>query len=180
MTKKNTLLRFFSFIVVFALLSGQGVWAQEFSLEQVRLSFSKSLLEEQACAELHSKMEAEKNVTDPVWMAYFATVTMTMAKYTFNPISKFHYFNRGKEIIAKSIELDPKNIEVRFLRFTLQDHAPTFLGYDKEIAEDKKYLLENIESIQALQLKKAIVKYIADCDKFTVSEKKWVATLASL
>lgn len=146
-------------------------------LKEIRTEFSKATKEEPACTKLYERMCVSSGNEDAVWIAYHGTLTMSMAKYTINPFRKYEYFKNGKLLIEKSIAMDPENIEVRFLRFTIQDHVPAFLGYDNQLSEDKKFLLQNLEKTNPAEIKRAIINYIIDCDRFSPIEKKWASNL---
>ena len=157
--------------------SHDSVKAQNLSLEQIRLDFPKASKEENACNELYSKMELSVNKTDPIWMAYHGTVTVMMAKYSMNPFRKLQFFKAGRILIEESIQKKPNNIELRFLRLTVQDHTPFFLDYHDDLEKDKKFILAHLEKVPFHSLKKAIIQYIAECDRFSVDEKKWASKL---
>ena len=50
-------------------------------------------------------------------------------------------------MLAESIMVD-KNVENIYLRLIVQLHAPSFLGYNKEIEMDKKFIEINIKKHQ--------------------------------
>lgn len=161
------------------MLQSVPVPAQELSLDQVRTGFSKAVQEEYSCNALHNCLANNPDTTDAVWMAYHGTVTVTMAKFTPNPFRKYQYFTEGKQLIEKSIKKDPENIELRFLRFTVQDQSPSFLGYNTDLSNNKKYILDNLEKLPPQRLKKAIINYISISDKFSPTEKKWAVKLGA-
>jgi len=179
MLNRNSV-RFFISLNLIILCSALGsVKAQNLSLEQIRLEFPKASKEEDACSELYSKMEQSVNKTEPIWMAYHGTVTVMMAKYSLNPFRKLQYFKDGRSLIEESLQKESKNIELRFLRFTVQDHTPFFLDYHDELENDKKFILDHLEKVPFHFLKKAIIQYIAECDRFSADEKKWASKLAA-
>ncbi|MBP6335248.1 MAG: hypothetical protein KA444_07225 [Bacteroidia bacterium] len=153
--------------------------AQELSLDQIRSGFSQAVQEERSCTDLHSCLIKSFDTANAVLMAYHGTVTVTMAKYTSNPFLKYQYFTDGKSLLERSVMKDPKNLEIRFLRLTVQEHTPGFLGYNEQIPDDKKYILEHLENLNLPQLKKAIINYISVSNYFSETEKKWAANLKS-
>lgn len=84
----------------------------------------------------------EKTSTDePVIIAYKGAARASSAECAFMPNTKLKRFNEGKKLLSKAVELDPKNAEIRFLRLSVQAKAPSFLGYNENIAEDKNIVL---------------------------------------
>jgi hypothetical protein len=80
--------------------------------------------------------------------AYLAAAEMSMAKYKVNPYSKITIFNKGKVKLEEVISRDTTNIELRYIRYTIQDNVPSILGYDKQMPSDKAYLLKHLPEIK--------------------------------
>lgn len=89
-----------------------------------------------------------QNVTPSVKQAYQAAAEMALSQYKSNPISKISAFNSGKKLLEQSILSDTANIEIRYIRFTIQDNVPFILGYNTEKARDKLFLINKIRSIK--------------------------------
>ena len=90
-------------------------------------------LEKDKCLEL---FEITKEKKDPVMMAYHGASLAMLADFGFNPVKKMEQFNTGSELITKALELDPKNIEIRLIRLSIQLEAPDFLGFNCCVDED--------------------------------------------
>jgi hypothetical protein len=93
-------------------------------------------------------------------MGYRACATMLMAKHVFNPFSKLSYFKRGRDILEKAIKADRDNIELRFLRYTIQTNVPAFLNYDQFKELDRLFLVNSISKLNDQKLKKIIIAYL--------------------
>jgi hypothetical protein len=78
-----------------------------------------------------------------VFEAYIGIAYLFMAKHSGNPFSKLSYFKKGKRHLEAAVAKSPKCLEIRFLRYTTQMEMPHFLGYNKSILEDKKFILEH-------------------------------------
>ena len=90
-------------------------------------------LEKEKCIEL---FEITKEKKDPLMMAYHGASLAMLADFGFNPVKKMEQFNTGSKLITKAIELDPKNIEIRMIRLSIQLEAPDFLGFNCCVDED--------------------------------------------
>jgi hypothetical protein len=97
---------------------------------------------------------------------------MIMAKYVISPINKLSKFKNGKNLLEKCIETDNKNVEIRFLRFTIQCNAPLFLGYYSSLKSDKIFLLNSIPKVKDLQLKNIIISFLKSSSYLTSAEKQ--------
>jgi hypothetical protein len=89
--------------------------------------------------ELTTKSESEKV------LPYLASAIMQSAKYAFFPTKKLKNFNKGKKMLESFIQNNPNNIEARYIRIFVQSEIPKFLGYDKEIEADIKFVKLKID-----------------------------------
>lgn len=92
----------------------------------------------------------------PVYESYIGVGNFFMAKHAINPFSKMSYFKKGKKYLESAVAKAPNNLEIRFMRYTCQVEMPSFLGYNKNIVEDKKFIEENYKNSKDLTLVKQI------------------------
>lgn len=97
---------------------------------------------------------------------------MIKANFAFNPYYKLSYFTKGKSILGAAIDSDPKNVELRFLRYCVQSNAPAFLGYSSNLNEDKKVVLLGYITMEDKDLKKRIKEFMKASKYCTDYEKK--------
>lgn len=74
---------------------------------------------------------------------YIGAMLIKKADLEFLPTDKLEYFKKGYTMLEKEITAHPENIEYRFIRLTIQETAPSILGYNKNIQEDKKVVVQN-------------------------------------
>ncbi|MGN6247379.1 MAG: hypothetical protein ACTHNG_03425 [Ginsengibacter sp.] len=141
------------------------------SIDRVRSLYEKSVEDESACKELINILSSYNENNNPLYAGYKASAVMMMAKHVFNPFSKMSYFNKGKKMLENAINVDGNNVELRFLRFNAQTHVPSFLGYDDNIHEDKKFLEREFPKINDLKLKQYLAFYL-EKSKYISPEKK--------
>lgn len=98
--------------------------------------------------------------SNPTICAYKATSEALMARVLWNPFSKLGRVKEYDRIMNKAIEKDPNNLEIRFLRMSIQYHLPSFLGMSENIQEDKQYILNNTSQIEAMNVDKSFSDYI--------------------
>lgn len=114
------------------------------SMTHIRDLFAKASVDEAANEELYQLTRSYSVNTFPVYYAYNAAAEMTMANHAYWPTSKLEYFNTGKKRLEEAIALFPKNVELRYIRYCVQQGCPFFLDYSSNLEEDKKYVLNNI------------------------------------
>jgi hypothetical protein len=106
----------------------------------------------------HLKQSTEKE--EGIIIGYMGMGHLLLAKNGFNPYNQLKEFYTGRDLLEKAIKTDSKNIELRFLRLTVQLNAPFFLNYSSKIEEDKKIVLENYLKLNDIDLKIRITKFL--------------------
>ena len=156
------------FAVVFSLAFILQVSAQQLDLRLIRRDFNKGVKDQELCERYLSVLEAQAD--NPLERAYAAAFHMFMAKHTANPIKKMRYFKQGRDRLEKELALEPENVEIRFIRLSIQYHIPKYLGYHDEIQEDKQFLLNNLYKIKDLQTKKLLFDYLKGANMYSDKE----------
>lgn len=142
------------------------------SQSEVRLRYVKAAFEKESCKNLILLLESYNENNKPLLAGYKACAKIIMANYVINPISKYSNFSEGIKLLEKCIENQNENIELRFLRFTVQTKAPSFLGYVNSIQDDKLFLLNSISIINDLELKQFIIDFFLKSNYLTTKEKQ--------
>jgi len=141
-------------------------------IEEVRKIYQKAAKDEALCKKLIVNLQIYNENNNTSLAAYRACSTMIMAKYVSNPINKISKFNEGKTLLEKCIEKDNRNVEIRFLRFTVQCNAPKFIGYNTSIILDKNFLLNALSTVNDKQLKNIVVTFLKSSTYLTIAEKQ--------
>jgi hypothetical protein len=142
------------------------------TIEEVRNLYQKAAKDEVLCKKLIVNLQANNENNNLTLAAYKACSIMIMAKFVTNPIYKFSKFNDGKNLLEKCIRKDNRNVETRFLRFTVQCNAPKFLGYNSSMLLDKNFLLNAFSTINDKQLKNIVIAFLKTSSYLTIAEKQ--------
>jgi hypothetical protein len=148
------------YLLVILFLFAGSVMAQVPTIKDVRLMAHKATKSEEGCVKLINLLSPYNENNNPLLMGYRGASTMVMAKHVFNPFSKFSYFKKGKNILESAIKADNLNIELRFLRFTIQNNVPGFLNYGSHKKSDKLFLSKYVSEVEDQELKKIINDYL--------------------
>lgn len=116
-------------------------------LAELRKDYFASINNENAAEKFYNNLK-KKSPTDPLVMAYYGSAQALRAKHAFNPYNKISYLKSGLKTLEAAVNKSPDNLEIRFLRFSLEHYIPAFLGYSKHLETDKKKI------IYLIQLKK--------------------------
>ncbi|MCB0824227.1 MAG: hypothetical protein KDC09_16135 [Bacteroidales bacterium] len=150
---------FFSIQLVFV---SMALFSQGLSHQEVRNLYFEGWEGTCGATELSTMLENQDVSDDVVLLAYKGAAQTTLANCKKTPFSKLSVFNEGKDDLEKAIQEDPDNVEIRFLRYTIQTNIPGFLNYNNK-EEDRKFILDrltlhNISSVDA-DLRKRIIHY---------------------
>jgi len=156
-------------IICLIILSSSGS-AQQLDLNKIRVDFSRAVKEEELCKDhLESLRKSANTVTE---QGYLAVYEMILAKHVSNPFKKMSHFKAGKNKLEKLIQKDKSNVELRFIRLSIQAHIPSYLGYSGNIQEDKKYLCDNLYKMNDEKTQLLVYNYMKGANIFTEDELK--------
>ncbi len=140
-------------IFIVLISSNTLFWSQ--NLEEVRTQYSQVIGNKELCENLMTELEKNKEAS-VLHLGYLGSLQTIWANHTFNPMNKLKTFNKGKQNIEKAIQKDPHNVELRFIRLSIQKNIPSFLGYKNNIETDKTFILKNMKSVESKVLHKNI------------------------
>lgn len=147
------------------LLWTSTVAAQDTLLMSVRQNVGEMFKTESVCQNLYQAFEKTNISGNNLLLGYHGAVLLGMARHDSNVFKKMGFFNDGKEKLEKSILVDPDNIELRFLRLTIQTHMPTFLGYSDNKENDKAFVLNHLEEAPSEEFKKRVRGFIKHAEE---------------
>lgn len=130
-------------------------------LDVVRANYNKLVSDKDLCKKMISEL-AETKDNSATHLAYLGGLQTIWANHVFNPISKLNTFKEGKKNIDQAIKKEPDNVELRFIRLSVQKNAPSFLGYKSNIIKDTEFIRENRHQIGSEILQKMIETLLKD------------------
>lgn len=130
-------------------------------LDVVRANYNKLVSDKDLCKKMISEL-AETKDNSATHLAYLGGLQTIWANHVFNPISKLNTFKEGKKNIDQAIKKEPDNVELRFIRLSVQKNAPSFLGYKSNINKDTEFIRENRHQIGSEILQKMIETLLKD------------------
>jgi len=113
---------------------------------------------------------------NPLILGYVATLQALKSKHHWNPYSKLKYLQMATKNMNKAVAVAPMNLEIRFMRFSIQHYTPSFLGYSKQLAEDRQVLVklydtQNFGTADAIFIK-SIAQFMLESKRCTEAEKQ--------
>lgn len=114
-----------------------------------------------------------QNIENPsaLLLAYRAACESMMAQFSWNPYTKLAQVNKSFDFFEKAIKDDAQNVEIRFLRFSVQHNVPDFLRKNREFEEDKNVLVDNFDKANFdIEFRQFIIGYLKDSGRFEANE----------
>ncbi|MFK8045628.1 MAG: hypothetical protein AB8B72_09035 [Crocinitomicaceae bacterium] len=110
-----------------------------FDIKRMRELFQLVDKDEKYYNEL-DELTKESTHHQPIAFGYRALYYFMKAKYVMWPNQKMAAFNMGKKMIEALVTLNPKEPELRIIRYSVQYNVPSILGYSSNLVEDKKVM----------------------------------------
>lgn len=142
------------------------------SLSEARALYEQAAGAEKTCTQFITRLQQCGRPADPAIWGYRGAAIMLMAKHVMSPFSKLSYFKKGRKVLDSALAAHPGDIELRYLRFTIQTNVPSLLGYHDEIGDDKQYLLGHMAGITDNKLYDNIYRYLQQSKYVTAREKQ--------
>ena len=134
---------YFIIICLFSILLSN---AQCSDLTKLRETYILSQNDIKSCKELHNLSKNCNPKLDPVEFSYNITSHLMECHFILNPFLKYTIFKNSTQQLDSLICLNPQYIEMRFLRYLVQLNSPTLLGYNTNLDDDYKFVIDNIYS----------------------------------
>ncbi|MDB5000984.1 MAG: hypothetical protein JWR76_2061 [Mucilaginibacter sp.] len=105
---------------------------------------------------------------------YIGTLEALKAKHAWNPYFKIKYLNDSEKTFKAAVSRDPHNIEIRFMRFSVEHNVPGFLGYNKNLYADRQEIIKQLDkkyySSADKLLVKTIITFLINSKRCTLAE----------
>lgn len=121
----------------------------------------------------------------PLITGYIGTLQALKAKHHWNPYYKVKYVKDAQKTFAKAVAADPHNMELRFLRFSVDYKLPKLLGYTKNMEADKNEIIAQLTqknyTADNKELVITIINFLREANMHTAAEDAFLTKqLASL
>jgi hypothetical protein len=142
-------------------------------LKVLRKELMQAINDQHTADSLYTALDRLHTQT-PVTTAYIATLDALKAKHCWNPYSKIRYLNVSEKMMEQAVAQDPHNIEILFMRFSIQYHVPAFLGYGKDLVNDREEMIKQLShknyGTADKELTVTIIHFLLDSQRCTAQE----------
>ena len=141
------------------LCNNSNVLAQENTFKTIRDLFNEAGKDQDNRDEFYSYLE-DITLQNPTVTAYKASAKALKAQDAWNPINKLSFLKEAGTLFETAIVKEPNNIELRFLRFSVQFNTPRWLGMSDELNEDKNVIIAYINDYKKLNIDDGVLNWI--------------------
>ena len=141
-------------------------------LADIRIKYRKASNSEETTKKLFDDLSGIGKNDNLTLVAYKGAVTALVSKYAEDFKDKKFFFKEGREWLEHAVENDKSNVEIRCVRLSVQENVPKITGYTKNIEEDKKFILENYNSMADSAARDFVKGYVSQSGAFTNTEKQ--------
>jgi len=146
-------------IVIMSLIISHTAFSEN-AISNCRYYYYGVCLSEVSIKDFDSYLQLHKGSDNESIKGYQSVIWFLWADYYVNPIKKWKCFTTGIDKLDQLIESHKYNPELRFLRLTIQENIPIFLGYNENIKEDKQFIYNQLNEIVDKDLYQRIVSYL--------------------
>lgn len=147
------------------------------SLSEVRTLYKDCTSSKENALEFYNKLKSVDSPKNATLASYKAAAITLKAKYEKGIKNKKHFFKKGVTLLEKNIAKEPNNIEIRFIRLSIQENVPKLLKYKKNILEDKTFIFQNLKQVKDKKLRNYIKSFVLQSKSFTKEEKSVISKL---
>ncbi len=137
--------RFLLFLFIFSSVHSKAEPAVIDEFRNIKIAVHRAIESPSVTDSLYLALKSG-NTENPLIVAYIGTLEALKAKHSWNPYNKIKYVSLSQKTMKKAVERDPNNLEIRFMRFTIQHYTPSFLGFSKDLDEDRKAIVRQFKN----------------------------------
>ena len=114
-----------------------------YKVPELRKTYYQASKDKNTYEKLHQHLSNYKG-TDLVVQGFRAGLEGMGAKYAWGPYAKLRHVRNSARMFEEILEKDPANVEVRFLRYTVEYYIPRYLLMSGNLQDDKKVIFSNL------------------------------------
>ncbi len=140
-------------------------------LEEIRKLYPKANFSEINASLFASNLKEVTENDEAILIAYKGASIVMVSKFEKKMSTKINGLKEGTKWIEKAIANEPKNIEIRLIRLSIQENLPNIVNYKKNKIEDKNFILQHYKETSG-SLSAYIKNFILQSKSFSNPEKQ--------
>jgi tetratricopeptide (TPR) repeat protein len=145
LTKTRNIFVLLSFVTTILFASNMS------DINYIRKEFNLAIDDAKRANSLYNQLLQLKPASNTLQYAYLGATEAILAKHAFNPFSKLGYVNSALEKLNRAVDLNRNDVEVRYMRYSVESNMPSYLGYSKHVEADKQMIIKTLSSTKISQ-----------------------------
>ncbi|MGI4749303.1 MAG: hypothetical protein ACRYFB_01615 [Janthinobacterium lividum] len=145
-----------------------GIATQKTTIPELRKQMLRAISSSKVTDSLYNNLHND-SPKQPLVVAYLGALEALKAKDSWNPYNKIRFLNLSGKTVAKAVNSSPNDMEIRFVRFSIQTNLPHFLGLNKDLDSDRIQILHQLKQKNYGSADKLFVQNII---KFMIDSKQ--------
>ncbi|MEM7550251.1 MAG: hypothetical protein AAF363_11270 [Bacteroidota bacterium] len=133
--------------------------AQDYDLQMIRATFFNLTFDSKNTPAFYDQLQTIEDPM-PIIKAYLGATQALMVKHVWSPFGKWKYLRMSEKTLTEAVNNSPKNVEIRFIRFSVEKNIPHMFGFSEHLEGDKAYILDNIKRFDVSDLDEDYLDYI--------------------
>lgn len=162
----------FLFMILF-LTGSFSAYSQKTDAVEIRKGMLRAIKSPKVTDSLYTALQTITK-KPPLVLGYFGALEALKAKDSWNPYKKVKLLVSSNKTIEQAVNASPDDMEIRFLRFSIQFYLPGFLGLSKDMATDKNMIIQQLKQkhygLADKDYLKNIIKFMIDSKQCTAQE----------
>ncbi len=149
------------------------VSTQKTDISEIRKQMLRAINSSKVTDSLYSSLQ-KINKKPPLVLAYTGALEALKAKESWNPYNKIKFLNLSFKTVQQAVNASPNDMEIRFVRFSIQSNIPKFLGLSKDLMADKGQIIKQLKQknygLADKLFVQNIIKFMVDSKQCTPQE----------
>ena len=138
-------------------------------VETIRIQYPNASASAQNSTQLAESLASISKSDEPTLVAYKGASLAIESKFISNFSTKTTKLKTGVDLIEYAVLNDSSNIEIRFIRLSIQENLPAIVNYNRNKKEDKIFIVNNLNS-QQLPLREYLKNFIKNSKSLSAKE----------
>ncbi len=145
----------------------------EFLLENLRRDYVGAVDSSELAKARLKELQAQGDNLPPLLLAFYAGFEALVAKHEWNPYIKLKLITKAVKRFDRAVEEEPKNAEIRFLRFSVEHYLPDFLKKSDHLEEDRRAIFQYFDTTPLTpESRRAIARFMKQSGRCGREEAK--------
>src|SRR4051812_17303034 len=114
----------FCILLLIAFTNSYSETVSKEEIIDIKKAMIRAVESSSATDSLYSKLISKKS-KNALIIAYVGTLEALKAKHSWNPYNKMKYVAQSRSTMKISVDKEPNNLEIRFMRFSIQHYTPS-------------------------------------------------------